>query len=126
MNLKSISNISNPMLDKVSSVKKETKAMDTSADRDPQQGNHGGQQEQQNFTEEDLQKALEYLKNHPGIKKNNLSVVMEKQNEALMFLVKDYQGKVVRRLSAFQAIESSRAANADTEDKRGGILNKAV
>ena len=43
-----------------------------------------------------------------------------------MFLVKDYQGKVVRRLSAFQAIESSRAANADTEDKRGGILNKAV
>ena len=68
MNLKSVSHIQVPNMEKVS-VKKETKMSDSSKDRDPQQGDPGGEHKQENFTKEDLQKALEYLKSHPGIKK---------------------------------------------------------
>lgn len=124
MNIKSVAS---PIIQNDPVAKKqETKTFDANKDRDPQQGNAGGNEQHESFTEEDVQKAWEYLKNHPGVKKNNLTVTLETKNEVRIFFVKDYSGKVVRRLDLYDAIQSSRASTTDTKDQRGGLLNKAM
>lgn len=123
MNIKSVANSiiqSEPV-----AKKSETKTFDASKDRDPQQGNSGHSEQQESFTEEDVQKAKEYLMSHPGVKKNNLKVSLETQNEVKVFLVKDYTGKVVRKLNIVEAIHASRQSTKNTTDQRGGLLNKA-
>lgn len=124
MNFKSIGPLSPIIYDRLQpKVDKRTK--DSSPDRDPGQGHSGGRQKQETYTEEDLQKALEYLQQHPGIQKSQLKVQLEKSEQVYVFLIFDPKGILVRRMSVQQAIEASRAATIDTEDRRGGLLNRS-
>lgn len=124
MNIKSITN--SIIQSAEVKPKKETKTFDADKDKDPQQNSGGHSQQEEAFTEEDIQKAKEYLESHPGILKNNLKVFLEKKNEALVFVVKDHLGKVVRSLSLYDAVIAARQSHIENVDKRGGLLNKSA
>lgn len=124
MNIKSVTN----SIIQVEPVgkKQDVKTLDTSKDRDPGQGQSGEGFQDESYNEEDVQKALEYLKKHPGVKKNNFQVKLEEVNAVKLFIIRDYTGKVIRRLNILDAVHASRQATVDTEDQRGGLLNKAI
>ncbi|MFK8138289.1 MAG: hypothetical protein AB8E15_08020 [Bdellovibrionales bacterium] len=126
MNVKSISN---PILVTDVSVQKtdQKKTLETSADRDSSQNQYQGQNpNEQEFHEEDVPKILEFLKNHPGVKTNHLTVAYEKFNTVYFFVIRDLQRKVVRKIPVAEAVRSMRANVADTEDRRGSLINKSA
>jgi len=73
---------------------------DSTSDRDAngQQAGGGEQQQHEPMTDEQLQKALEQLKNLPGVKDHNWSVELVMIENKKFALVKDVNGTVIRRI----------------------------
>lgn len=74
--------------------------MGSTTDRDAngQMAQGGNQEHHPPMTDEQLQEALEHIKNIQGIKDNNLTVFLLKENDKNFIIVKDPDGKVVRRI----------------------------
>lgn len=97
----------------------------SSQDRDPQQSGGGGKEpEQHRFTEEELKEAINYLKENPGIKSNNLQLRVEHNQSRVTVFVEDIYGKVVRRISDTELWAMVKAKSLQSE--RGALLNKAL
>lgn len=122
MNIRSLSNIILPKTNEADSAKK-LKSEDTAKDRDPngQAYQQAEEQEHHNLTEEEVDCAMEYLKNLPGLKQSNLSLSKEFKNNIFVVVVKDPQGKVVRRILP---PELYRLSKVDKDQTTGHLLNK--
>ncbi|WP_413290057.1 hypothetical protein [Bdellovibrio sp. HCB337] len=100
------------------------KSDSSSADRDAngQQAGGGEQQQREPMTDEQLQKALEHLRNLPGVKDHNWTVELS-VNEAKRFaIVKDLNGNVIRRIPEADLWTLPSA----TEPSKGQLLKKTA
>ncbi|MDB2425999.1 hypothetical protein N9W41_00475 [bacterium] len=99
MNVKTITN-------NLSSIVPQKKTEDTKAvksehsqDRDADGRKEREEQpKKEHFTDEEVLRALNYLKNLEGIKTNNLQVSFENTDSQIIFYLKEPSGKVIRRL----------------------------
>ena len=100
MNVKTIANnISNIVPQKKSDDAKAVKSEQSHEDRDADGRRQREQQpKKESFTDEEILKALNYLKNVEGIKSNNLQVSFENSNGTVVYFLKEPSGKVIRRL----------------------------
>jgi uncharacterized FlaG/YvyC family protein len=72
---------------------------DSTSDRDANgQQAGGGEQHREPMTDEQLQKALEHLRNLPGVKEHNWSVELSVIENKKFVLVKDTNGTIIRRI----------------------------
>ena len=73
---------------------------DSTTDRDAngQQAGGGEQQQHEPMTDEQLQKALEQLRNLPGVKDHNWSVELAVIETKKFAIVKDVKGTIIRRI----------------------------
>ncbi|MBS1970027.1 MAG: hypothetical protein JSU04_06950 [Bdellovibrionales bacterium] len=73
---------------------------DSTTDRDAngQQAGGGNQEHREPMTDEQIQKALEQLRNLPGVKDHNWSVELTLIENKKFVLVKDTNGTVIRRI----------------------------
>jgi uncharacterized FlaG/YvyC family protein len=79
--------------------KKEKKTAESSPDRDPQNENEGeGFSHKRKMTEEEVQQAVESIKQLQGVSNNNLQVRSENLNGTFVVFVEDINGKVIRRI----------------------------
>ncbi|MEQ1876362.1 MAG: flagellar protein FlaG [Bdellovibrionia bacterium] len=118
MNIKSVGNPLQPF--EIRNVDK-NKRTEASSDRDPTQDqSRGGDTPERNLSEEELQAAVEHLKQIPGIKDNNLTVRLARENGVPVVFIEDPLGKVVRRIP-----ESELATLSKTPKSKGNILDKA-
>ncbi|MCC6137484.1 MAG: hypothetical protein IT287_02550 [Bdellovibrionaceae bacterium] len=97
MNVRSLSNaivpISSSSIKEASSTIKSHDATERDAD-----GRESQQSPQRDCTDEEIEKILKNLKEHPGILANNLSVELTTQNEMRVILIKDVEGQIIRRV----------------------------
>src|SRR5690606_12700428 len=73
---------------------------DSTHDRDANGQQAYQQQEQQRepMSEEQLEKAMEHLRNLPSMKEHKWTVHLENENEVRFVVVKDNLGTVIRRI----------------------------
>ncbi|MGZ3743980.1 MAG: flagellar protein FlaG [Pseudobdellovibrionaceae bacterium] len=73
---------------------------DSTSDRDAngQQAGGGEQQQREPMTEEQINKAIEHLRNIPGVKEHNWSVELSVVENKKFVLVKDTSGNIIRRI----------------------------
>lgn len=93
-------------------------------DRDANGRREQGGQDEGPPTEEHVQKAIEYLKNHPGVKDNNLVVKRLQVDSKVVLVIEDLQGKVVRRIPDNQIRALS--AIQPTDSTKGQIFHRAM
>lgn len=118
MNIKSIAGNLLP----VEMKKIDKRAQDTSADRDP---NHSGGDEKpahHKMTDEEIEKAVEFLKNLKGIQDNNLQLRVEKKDGTLVVFIEDLSGKVVRRIPEQDLWQLAK----DKDKSKGVLFDKAM
>jgi uncharacterized FlaG/YvyC family protein len=94
-----------------------------SADRDADGKREGETKEQkQHLTDPEFEEALKILKELPGLKASDLHIVVERSENLRVVLIKDYSGKVIRRLTEGQLWLATR----DKDRQTGTILDKAM
>ncbi len=101
---------------------KETKAENTSADRENGAQSGGSEDHRKKMTEEEIQRAIEYLKTLSGVKDNNLTVRLESREGINVVFIEDSTGKTVKRISEreLSLLDTSQST------KKGQLLNKAL
>ncbi len=95
----------------------------SSEDRDPN-GRRGQDDEPDKnpLNEEEMKRAREYLDNLTGLKANGLTVELDASGDLQVFLIKDQDGHVVRRI-----VEWEMRALLDSSDKKvGSIFDRAA
>jgi uncharacterized FlaG/YvyC family protein len=119
MNIRGLTGIFSPLVYKA----REKIAGNASADRDA----HGEQGQQnserrRNLSQEELEKAVAFLVENPGVKSNNLNVRLDQTGVAPVILILDASGKVIRRIpeADISLMDSSKA------ERKGAILNRAL
>ncbi len=118
MNIKSITG--NVIPAEIKKVDK--RAQDTSADRDPTPQNGDSKPEYHKLTDEELEAALNFLKNLKGVQDNNLQLRVEKGDGTLVVFIEDLSGKVVRRIPENDLWLLTR----DKEKSKGNLFDKAM
>ena len=119
-----IRGVSNPVVSAESESKVESaglKANESHQDRDAD-GRHQGEDPDTNaLNEEEMQQAKEYLENLEGLKSNNLSYTVEEKDFIKIFLIKDSDGKIVRRIPEYEM----RSLINHKEESKGKIFSRA-
>lgn len=98
MNIRSLSNVITPV---TSTTVKEANATIKSHDtteRDAD-GRETPNNQQRECTDEEIEKIIKNLKEHPGIVANNLSVELTSENEVKLILIKSPDGQIIRRVT---------------------------
>ena len=94
-----------------------------STDRDANGKQEGEQKEEKrHLSDPEFEEALRILKDLPGLKASDLRVTVDRENDVRIILIKDYQGKVVRRFTEAQLWLATR----DKDRQTGTILDKAM
>ena len=108
-----------------SSETPEKMRMESSGDRDAdgRRQNQSGQDEGPP-TEEQVQKAMEYLKEHPGVKENNLTVMRKEAAGKIVLVLQDHLGKVIRRIPEAQV--RAIGTSVPTQSQKGQIFHRAM
>lgn len=97
MNIRSLSNVITPVASTpIKEANAAIKSHDTT-ERDAD-GRDAQTNQQRDCTDEEIEKILKDLKEHPGIVANNLSVEMITQNDVKVILIKSQDGQIVRRV----------------------------
>ncbi|MBY0314539.1 MAG: hypothetical protein K2Q26_03405 [Bdellovibrionales bacterium] len=121
MNIRSLSNLNQAVVpERVHELQNRVKSHDTT-ERDAD-GREPHSDKPRKITDEELEKLLKSLREHPGIKANNLTVDVVTENLVQLILIKDPQGNIVRRVTEDQfytLLNSMDQAN-------GRLLNKAA
>ena len=122
MNVKTItSNLSSLLPQKKTDESKAVKS-EHSQDRDADGRKQREEKpKKENFTEEEILRALNYLKNLEGVKTNHLLVSYENSNEMIVFFLKEPNGKVIRRIMGCDAWTLMLS-----EAEKGHLLDKAM
>lgn len=97
---------------------------DSSHDRDPN-GQPGYDQNQKNnepLTEEEIQNAMEHLKDLPFVKEHGWQIEMAMEGLTRFVLVKDDRGQLIRRFPE----SDLRTLPLDLDDKKGQLLKKTA
>lgn len=102
---------------------REKTTMDSTQERE---GNGQAQGEEQkrkrNLSPEELQEAVKFLEDLPGVKDNHLQVKLVQKDGATAVFIEDRDGKVVRRIP-----ESELSTLSKNKTQRSGhLLNKAL
>lgn len=100
MNIKGLVNIPSPDLRPVEKIDRTIKS-DETHDRDAngqQAFSQNQQQHREPMTEEQLEKALDHLRNLPGVKEHKWTVELELASNGRFVLIKDNLGTVIRRI----------------------------
>jgi hypothetical protein len=97
---------------------------DSTSDRDAngQQAGGGEQQQHEPMTDEQLQKALEHLRNISGVKEHNWSVELQVFENKKFAVVKDTNGTVIRRIPELDLWTLS----TDNEPGKGQLFKKSA
>ncbi len=95
---------------------------DANNDRDGDGAASGEEHKRQKLNPEEISEAVDYLKELPGVKENNLTVRLETSGGTAVVYIQDLNGKVIRRIpeSELAALTSNR------QRKSGHLLNKAL
>lgn len=123
-----IKNIARNIIPFVSTVKStdESKSAHakTNADND-REGNGqaaGEEQKRRKLSQEEIDDAVKYLEDLPGVKDHNLCVRLEQADGVTVVHIEDSHGKLIRRIP-----ENELAALTSNRQKRSGhLLNKAL
>lgn len=120
MNIKSVAN--NFLAPEIKKLKRERKT-ESSTDRDPTQDQSGknDQTPKRNLTEEELNSAISFLKELKGVKDNNLSVRLAKENDVPVVFIEDALGKIIRRIP-----ETELSLLTQKEKSKGNLLDKSL
>ncbi len=123
MNIKGVANNLIP----VDFLKNDLRKTRNTADRDPQQSPGGGNETPQRhkFTDQEIEDALKYLRELPGIKLNNLQFRVEKKEERVVIFVEDSTGKIIRRIPDTELWSLIKNRPTSTVN-RGNLLNKSL
>lgn len=81
------------------------------------------QQHREPMTEEQLQKALQHLKDLPAVKEHNLSVELFEQNGKKFVLLKEPNGKVIRKIPEIE-LWTLPVMTESEPNKKGQLLRK--
>ena len=97
---------------------------ESTSDRDAngQQASGGEQEQREPMTDEQLQKALDHLRNLPGVKEHNWSVELMVVENKKFAIVKDIKGTVIRRIPELDLWTLSTGA----EPGKGQLLKKTA
>jgi hypothetical protein len=122
MNIRTLSNPITPIeslkTDEVRSVKAEV----SSEDRDADGKRQDKEPDKNPLSDEEMKRAQEYLENLTGLKANGLEIEIDNKENVRVFLIKDHQGTVVRRILEWEL----RPLITDKDKKTGQIFDKAV
>jgi len=124
MNIKGIAPVINTTpLRAVEKVKGGIKS-DESHERDAngQQSSGDPQQHREPMSDEMFQKAIDHLKQLPGVKEHNWSIEPAEINSKRFILVKDLQGHTIRRISEYDLW----SLPLEGESPTGNLLKKIV
>ena len=125
MNIKSlIYNIPTVERDpKISGASRSVKSENTSPDRDPNgQGQRENNPDAKEFlNDEEMQLALETLKNFAGVKENKLKVELIIAETARFVLITDLNNKVIRRIPENELWPLIK----DKDKNRGNLIDRA-
>lgn len=123
MNIKSVSAAITALEAKAKSDVKDVKTDASHKDRD---GN--GRQEREEaprkfrLTDEEINRVLNYLRELPGIKNNNLVVRLDSSSATRVVYIQDLKGNVIRRIPEPELSLLSQ----DQDKKTGQIFDKAM
>jgi uncharacterized FlaG/YvyC family protein len=118
MNIKSVGQVQPPF--EIRNVDK-NKRTEASADRDPQQDQGRGEEApRRNLSEQELLAAVEHIKQVPGIKDNNLTVRLVREDGIVLVFIEDPSGKIIRRIP-----ETELATISKNKKDKGNILDRA-
>lgn len=81
------------------------------------------QQQREPMTDEQLEKALKTLKEYPVVKVHNLSIEVVEQDGRRYVLLKEPDGKLIRRISEAELWSLPVMSETDP-DKKGQLLRK--
>jgi uncharacterized FlaG/YvyC family protein len=96
----------------------------TDRDADGRRQRDDQEQPEEPLTEEQVQQAIEYLKAHPGVKDNHLTVKRIQANGQVVLVIEDHLGKVVRRIPQSQI--HFLAQSKDDVSSKGRLYDKAT
>lgn len=95
---------------------------DANNDREGNGQAAGEEQQRRKLSEAEIEDAVSYLRELPGIKDNNLTVRLETKNDITVVLIVDSLGKVVRRIPEIEL----GMLTANREKKSGHLFNRAM
>ncbi|MEZ0393078.1 MAG: hypothetical protein ACAH59_12730 [Pseudobdellovibrionaceae bacterium] len=83
------------------------------------------QQQKEPMTEQELEKALQHLKDLPAVKDHNLTVELTEQNGKRFVLLKEPDGKIIRRIPELE-LWSLPVMTESEPNKKGQLLRKTA
>lgn len=120
-----IRNLTNPISSVENVRKSEFKDVKTDVSSEDRDADGRRQQEEPSkdpLSENEFKLAEEYLQNLTGLKSNGLSIEVESKGELRIFLIKDQEGHVVRRIVEWEM----RLLLNEKEKKTGQIFDKSA
>src|SRR5690606_14153923 len=92
-----------------------------SADREPNQGgDKGDESPKRHLSDQELQQAIDHLKQLAGVKENNLTVRLVRENDIVLVFIEDPTGKIIRRIP-----EAELSTLTKVTKIKGNIIAKA-
>ena len=122
MNIRSLSNPVSPIESLKTQEAKNVKTDVSSEDRDADGRRKQDEERKDPLNEEEMKRAMKYLENLTGLKSNGLAIEVDSSGEFKIFLIKDHEGKVVRRIIEWEV----RSLFDEKDKKTGQIFDKAV
>lgn len=122
MNIRTVSNPIIPVESLRTGETRDVKMQVSSEDREADGQRKNDEENKDPLNEEELKKVQEYLDNLTGLKANGLAIEIEQQGEHKVFLIKDHDGKVIRRIIEWEM----RQLISDKDKKTGQIFDKSA
>jgi uncharacterized FlaG/YvyC family protein len=85
---------------------------------------HGSQEQHPPMSEEQLEKAMQNLKELPAVKDHNLTVELQIHNDRRFVLLIEPDGKILRRISELELWSLPSMSNDSEANKKGQLLSK--
>lgn len=124
MNIKSVLNPN--AINTVKTLEKVERSLHTDSTHDREPSSQGGFQEKQKnnepLTEEEINHALDHLKDLPFVKEHGWLIEMQTEGLVRFVLVKDSKGVLIRRFPE----SDLRTLPVDLDDKKGQLLKKTA
>jgi hypothetical protein len=122
MNIRSVSNPITPVEVNRASESRNVKTDVSSEDRDANGKREEKEPDKNPLSDEEMKKAKEYIESLSGLKANGLKLEIEHAGDYRVFVIRDHDGRVARRI-----IEWEVRLLLETRDKKTGqIFDKAA
>jgi len=122
MNIRAITNPLTPVDSVKGNEVRDVKTDVSSEDRDPNGRREQDEPDKNPLTKEELEKVEEYMKLLPGFQANGLTYEVESGGEFKIFVIRDKEGLVVRRIVEWEL----RQLLEDKNKKTGQIFDRSA